>query len=81
MKRFGAYRALVLFVARVCELVVLVVAFLMKTLATMLAHPRLIILMNSHVCIQRRAAIERFAAKFAHVWLITRVNDLVATEC
>ena len=62
MKRLGAYGALVLLVARVRELVIFVVALLVKALAAVLAHPRLKVLVYSHVRVQRRAAIERLAA-------------------
>ena len=59
---------------------ILVVALLVKALAAVLAHPGLVVLVDAHVGVERRAAVERLAAQLAHVRLLARVNDLVATE-
>lgn len=53
---------------------------LMEAFATVLAHPRLEAVMNSNVRVERRTAIERFAARTALVRLLFSVNDLVATQ-
>ena len=62
VERLGANVALVLLGARVGELVVLVVALLVEAFAAILAHPRLVVLVDAHVRVERRAPVERLAA-------------------
>ena len=59
---------------------ILVVALLVKALAAVLAHPRLVVLVDAHVGVERRAAVERLAAQLAHVRLLARVYYLVTAE-
>lgn len=80
MKRLGAERALELFSAGVCEFVVLIVALLVETLSTVLANPWLIVLMDPHVSIERRRAIERFSAQLTNVRFLRRVNDFMSAK-
>jgi len=61
------YRAFELFLLGMCESVVLVVAFLMKTFAAVLADERFDALVNSHVRIERRRAIKGLATRATNV--------------
>jgi len=70
--------ALVCFFHAVCELVVLVVALLVKSFAAVFARVRLVPGMYSRVRVQRRTPVERLAANGARVWLFFGVYDLVA---
>lgn len=80
VKSFVADGALVGLLTRVREPVVLVVPFLVETLAAVFAHPGLEARMDSNVRVKRRTAVERFAARGALVRLLLRVNDLVSTQ-
>jgi hypothetical protein len=58
--------------------VVLVVALLVEALAAVFAHPRLVVLVDAHMSIESRAAVEGFVAQLAYVWLIACVDYFVA---
>ena len=67
MKSFVANAALECLLTRMGQPVVLIVAFLMKSFATILAHPRFVSHMYPHVCIQGRTPIEGFATRTTFV--------------
>jgi len=80
MKRFIAYVALVRFLAAMCELVVLIVTLLMKTLATKFANKRFEIGMYTCMGIESRTTIEGFAACNALVRLFSSVDDFMSAK-
>ena len=75
-----AYRALELFLLGVGQPMVLVVAFLVKPFAAVLAHERLDALVNPHVRVERRRAVKGLATRATNVRLLRSVNDLVSAE-
>ena len=80
MKSFVAYIALVRLFPRVGEPVILVVSLLVESLAAELADPRPVALVDPHVGVEGRAAVERLPAGAALVGLLVSVDDLVAAE-
>lgn len=62
------------------ELVVLVVALLVESLAAELAGEGLVAGVDAGVRIERRAAVERFTARVARVRFLLGVYDLVSAE-
>ena len=48
-------------------------------LITYLANPGFVVLVDSHVRVERAGAVERLATHAALVWLIIGMNDLVST--
>lgn len=80
MESFVADDALVSLFNAVRQLVVLVVALLMKTFAAVLTDKRLETSVNADVRVERRRPVKGFAAGRALVGLLGRVDDLVAAE-
>lgn len=75
-----AHGALVRFFHAVRKLVILVVAFLVKSLATVFASVRLVPGVYPRVRVQRRTPVERLSANGTRVWLFFGVYDLVAAQ-
>lgn len=80
MKRFVAHGTLVRLFHAVCQLVVLVVALLMKSFAAVFASVRLISSVDSRVCVQRRAPVERLTANGTRVRFFLGVYDFVTAQ-
>lgn len=80
VKRLITDAALVRFLATVCELVILIVALLMKTLAAELADKRLEIGMYACMGIKGGTTIEGLATRHALVRLFSGVDDLVPAK-
>lgn len=80
MKCLGAERALEFFSAGVREFVVLIVSLLVETLSTVLTNPWLIVLMDSHVSIERRRAVKRFSTQLTNVRFLRRMNDFMSAK-
>jgi len=80
MESFMAHGALVRFFHAMRELVVLVVALLVKSLAAVFARVRLVAGVYPRMRIQRRTPVERLAANSASVRLFFGVYDLVAAQ-
>jgi hypothetical protein len=80
MKCLGTYRTRELFQASMGELVVFVVSFLVKTFSAVFAVPWLVLIMYSHVGVERWASVECFEAYFADVRLFTCVDDFVTAK-
>lgn len=72
--------ALVRLLTAVRELVVLVVALLVESLAAELAGEGLVAGVDARVRVERRAAVERFTARVARVRFLLGVYDLVSAE-
>jgi len=74
------YRAFELFLLGVRETMVLIVAFLVKPFAAILADEWLHALVNPHVGVKRRRAVKGLATRATNVRLLRSVDDLVATQ-
>lgn len=75
-----AHGALVRLLHAMCELVVLVVALLVESLAAIFARVRFVAGVYSRVRVQRGAPVERLAADGARVRLFLGVYDLVPAQ-
>lgn len=81
MEGFIADRALICFIAAVCQFVILIVALLMETLPTKFTHERLIPCMDSGMGVEGGGAIEGLTARVTFMGLLRCVNDFMTTEC
>lgn len=74
-----AHCTLVRLIHAVRQLVVLIVALLVKSFAAVFARVRLVSGMYPRVRVERRAPVERLTANGARVRLLLGVNNLVPT--
>ncbi len=65
---------------RMRQPMILIIPFLMKPLPAELADPWTISLVNAHVRVERRTAVEGLSTGLALVGLFVGVDDLVATQ-
>jgi len=80
MESFMAHGALIRFFHTVRKLVILIIALLVESLATVFARVRLVPSVYPRVRVQRRAPVERLATNGARVRLFFGVYDLVAAQ-
>lgn len=75
-----ADRALVLLFPAMCQLVVLVVSFLVEAFPAELADKRFVPCVDPHVSVERRTSVEGFPTLVAFVRLFLCVDDLVSAQ-
>lgn len=70
MEGFVAYRTLKLFFSGMSKFMILIIAFLVETLATEFAHVRFVAQVNAHVCIESAASVKGLSAGLTFVGLL-----------